>query len=167
MKHAVMPFVCGFGLAQSVAWFFGTYVSARADTYESGEHWRSFLLPMVALPSVGAWIVAEVMIAWRRPRLFSASWSTVPVRWTVQALLGVIAALLTIGVEGILLAVNSGRISDWWIMGLSGPIVAAGVLRLVLRGKGETGCPSCGYDWRGLKRCPECGTSAAGAKAAA
>lgn len=152
-----MPFVIGFGLVQLCAWVFGTFAEAQGYTFSgSNVTGRDFFLPVVALPTVAAWVATELALALRRPRLFVAPWSTALARSGVLTLIGAAIGLLTLGVEGLALTIAAERIHDWWIMGLC-PFAVCGVVVAVLpRYTPQTGCTRCGYDWHGLSKCPEC-----------
>lgn len=155
-----MPFVLGFAFVQLCAWVLGTFVEEQSSSFSGSlVNGRSFFLPIVALPTVAAWISMEFAVWARRPKLFVAPWSTMLARWSVLGVVGVAAGLGTLGIEGAALAINAERVRDWWIMGLC-PLAICGTLVAMLpRYVARTGCTGCGYDWRGLPRCPECGTA--------
>jgi hypothetical protein len=67
--------------------------------------------------------------------------------------------VLTIGAEGVALAFIAERLSDWWTMGIVPFVACAVVVGVLPRFVARSGCVRCGYDWRGLPRCPECGTT--------
>lgn len=156
-----MPFILAFFAVQCGAWILGTYV----DTQDANLVWdmldaRVYFLPVVVVPTVAAWIGVELAILFRRPRLFVAPWSTRLTRWFVLGMVGFAVGLVSLGVEGVALAINSERIADWWLMGAC-PFLVCGVAVAALpKYSARRGCPNCGYDWRGLSRCPECGTAA-------
>ncbi len=158
----MIPFVLAIALVELAAWFFGTYSGAVNDPYVSTSEWRAFFLPVVALPTVSAWIAAEIAVLIRRPTLFvrreGRHQNTWLARLTTRVALGLLAGGLIIVVEGIALAINAEKISDLWIMGLCPFLVVGLGVAFLPRYTPAKGCPTCGYDWRGLDRCPECGT---------
>ncbi|MGD9790187.1 MAG: hypothetical protein AB7Q00_01990 [Phycisphaerales bacterium] len=158
----MIPFVLAIALVELGAWFFGTYYGAVNDPYVSASEWRAFFLPVVALPTVSAWIAAEIAVLFRRPSLFvrreGRHQSTWLARLTTRFALGLLAGGLILVVEGVGLAINAETISDLWIMGLCPFLVVGLGVAFLPRYTPAKGCPTCGYDWRGLDRCPECGT---------
>lgn len=155
-----MPFVLGFALVQALAWILGTFVETQGYAFlGSSVTGRDFFLPVVAVPTIAAWVAMELALVLRRPSLFVAPWSTALARCGVLGLIGVGAGLLTLGAEGVTLTMSAERVSDWWIMGLCPFTVCIVLVGVLPRHSAKAGCTRCGYDWRGLARCPECATT--------
>jgi len=150
----MIPFIVAFALVQVVAWVWGTYVSALDYVEADDETWRGFLLPVVLVPVVCAWIGAEIAAIVRPFDKRKRTALVHIVRWGVC---GLIAGGVTIAVEGVALTISAERVSDYWIMSLCPCVVALAAVALFPRASVNAGCPSCGYDWTGLSRCPECG----------
>lgn len=153
----MIPFIVAFAFVQVGAWFWGTYETSQGLSYGgigSSEVWRGFLLPVVLVPVACAWIGAEIAAIVRplgtrkrTPLIYLMQWSV----W------GLLAGGLTIVVEGVALTINAERVSDYVIMSAC-PLMVGGVAAFAFpRAATKGGCPTCGYDWTGLSRCPECG----------
>ncbi len=160
-------FVALFALVQVCAWVFGTFEGTQGYAFtSSGVEPRDFLVPMVLAPTMAAWLAAESVQWLRKTRVFDAPQKgSMFAVWFARASLGLGVGVLHIGLAGLLLAATRERAPDLAVMAVSGGLAA--VFGLVfLPGKRRAGCPSCGYDWAGLPRCPECGTLHAAAGAA-
>ncbi len=152
-------FVLMFSGVQLCAWVFGTYADEQRSAFmTSGASPRDFLLPMVLLPTVAAWLTAETVSAFRTPRLFApAPRSATAGTWLVRLVVGGVVGVLHVAVAGVLLRFNQEYFADVWVMSVAGCVSVLLVSAFLPRRAG-TGCSECGYDWKGLARCPECGT---------
>ena len=154
----MIPFVLAFAVVQAAAWFWGTYETALGQRMVESETWRGFFLPVVLIPVASAWIGAEVAVLLRP---FDKRKRTPLVHLLRWSICGLLAGGATIAVEGVALTINAERVSDSWIMALAPFAVAFGAVAVFPRASITSGCPACGYDWKGLGRCPECGTAKA------
>lgn len=150
----MIPFIMAFALVQVCAWVWGTYETAQGNVFADADIWRGFLVPMVLVPVACAWIGAEVAAIVRPFDTRKRTALMHIVRWCVC---GLVAGGVTIAVEGVALTINAERLSDYVVMSVCPLVVACAAVALFPRASAKSGCPSCGYDWTGLSKCPECG----------
>ncbi|MFO0832034.1 MAG: hypothetical protein U0637_09340 [Phycisphaerales bacterium] len=152
-------FVLAFGVVQACTWVLGTFDARQHHALiGTGLSSRDFFQPMVLMPMLAAWFGAEGAGWWRRPKLLEPCGAAArPATWVWRLVAGTLAGLLHILLGGLGLTLVAERLPDWIVLSCAG-FAAAVVVVAFLPTHRRSGCPRCGYDWRGLARCPECGT---------